>query len=309
MRIRYWYESLRQRTSLTTAYKLELFFEPDSFTRDVEGSIQYYSNKWIRYEQGRHLPQAALLRKVEQKAPGSTRDLNHPLWTVLNLDNKRVVRGDSFLRQLAPTVQGELYQSDVSGIHGNEVRVPVKQSLLRNLEDRACMDVIACLVWLLRESAERQSNDSVMIGRALHNVLTMMAFDLKQLKIGLPLLRFLIDHILPLGLPQYHRMRMTPDDYVYASAYLNQFVFFTDKNYLKKLSWSSIVKLMQKFLKGKFGFDVLYAMKPYYELDNSSGEIPPEIIKDNERDRRLHEWGWECILSGRQGRAIPADLL
>lgn len=69
LRIRYWYETLRQHTVLNTAYQLEQHFEPESFVRNADGSIQHYKNKWIRYEQGRHLPQAALLKRVEEKVP------------------------------------------------------------------------------------------------------------------------------------------------------------------------------------------------------------------------------------------------
>lgn len=309
LRIRYWYETLRQRTALNTAYQLEQHFEPESFVRDAGGSIQHYKNKWIRYEQGRHLPQASLLKKVEEKVPGSTRELQHPLWSVLDPENKRVMRGDAFLRQLAPVVQDVLFQPAQAGVLGYAVRVPVTSLLLEKLERRACLDVLACLAWLLRDAAEKQSPDATRIGHALHNVLTMMALELHALKIALPLLRQFIDHILPLGLNPHHRMWMIPSDYIHTSGHLNRIVYQTPKGRRQTLAWSARVKIMQQLLQGKFGFDVRYAMSPQFELDDSAGEIPAEVIEAHNRASNLHEWGWECIQTGKQGRLPPSDLL
>lgn len=309
LRIRYWYETLRQRTALNTAYQMEQYFEPESFARDTDGSIQHYKNKWIRYEQGRHLPQAALLKKVEEKVPGSTRELQHPLWSVLDLDNKRVMRGDTFLRQLAPIIQEVLFRPAQAGVLGYEVRVSVTPLLLEKLERRACLDVLACLAWLLREAAEKQSVDSVRIGHALHNVLTMMALELHALKVALPLLRQFIEHILPLGIPAHHRMWMIPSDYLHASGHLNRIVYHTPKGRRQTLTWSARVKIMQLLLQGKFGFDVRYAMNPQYELDARAGEIPAEVIKAHNRASEQREWGWECIQTGKQGRLPPPGLL
>jgi len=309
LRIRYWYETLRQRTAISTAYQLEQHFEPESFVRDVDGSIQHYKNKWIRYEQGRHLPQAALLRKVEEQAPGSTRELCHPLWSVLEAESKRVMRGDAFLRQLTPVVQDVLFKPAQTGVLGYSTRVPITPLLLEKLERRACLDVLACLAWLLREAAGKRSPDTTRIGHALHNVLTIMALELHALKIALPLLRLFIDRILPLGLPPHHRMWMIPSDYVHASGHLNRIVYQTPKGRRQTLAWAARVKIMQQLLQGKFGFDVRYAMSPQFELDDSAGEIPVEVIKSHERASNLREWGWECIQTGQQGRLPPSDLL
>lgn len=309
LRIRYWYETLRQRTALNTAYQMEQFIEPDSFARAPAGTIEYYKNKWILYEQGRHLPQAALLRKVERKLPGSTRELHHPLWSVLDLTNIRVMRGNAFLRQLAPVVQDVLFQSPQGGMLSYEVRAPITPLLLDKLERRACLDVLACLVWLLREATEKQTTDSVIIGRALHNVLTMMALELEALKVGLPLLRQFIDHILPLGLPLYHRMFMIPSDYLHTSGHLNRIVYRTPKGRQQTLTWRARVKIMQGLLKGQFGFDVRYAMGQQFELQKNTHDIPAEIIRAYDRSANLREWGWEYILSGKQGGMLPPELL
>lgn len=308
LRIRYWYEALRQRATLQTAYQMEKRFEPTSFARNSDGSIKYYKNKWAHYEQGEHLPQAALLKKVEEKIPGSTRELHHPLWLVLDLENKRVMRGDACLRQLAPAIQEVLFRPGQAEMLGDSVRVPVTPLLLGRLERRASLDVLACLAWLLREAAENQSADAVRIGHSLHNVLTMMALELYALKIALPLLRLFIDRILPLGLPPHHRMWMIPSDYVHASGYLNLLALQVLNGRPQARAWTARVKIMQQLLQGKFGFDVFFAMIPQFELDKANGDIPAELVGDHRIFSGLRRWGWECILSGNRGRLPPIEL-
>ncbi|MDG9924476.1 MULTISPECIES: hypothetical protein [unclassified Pseudomonas] len=300
---------MRQRTALNTAYQMEQYFEPKSFARDTSGSIQHYKNKWIRYEQGRHLPQAELLRSVEEKVPGSTRELRHPLWSVLDLGNSQVMRGDAFLRQLTPAVQDVLFQPAQSGVLRYETRCPVTPLLLEKLERRASLDVLACLVWLRRDAAERQSEAAVRIGHTLHNVVTMMGIELHALKVALPLLRQLIDHVLPLGVPPHHRMWMIPSDYIHASSYLNRIAYQIPKGRQQELAWGTRVKIMQQLLQGKFGFDVRYAMSPQFKLDGSTGEVSAEIIETHARAGRQREWGWECIRTGKRGWLPPDDLL
>lgn len=308
LRIRYWYEVLRQQTGLSKAYQMEQFFEPESFARDTEGSIQYYKNKWVRYEDGRHLPHAALLMRVEAKAPGSTRELHHPLWAVLDLNNKKVMHGDAFLRQLAPAVQSVLFKPGQAGLLSNDVRVPITPSRLKQLEQRACLDVLACLVWLLREAAEQQNANAVAIGRVLHNVLTMMALELEALKVGLSLLRLFIDLILPLGVAPHHRIWMTPSDYLHASGHLNRLVYGVLEDQQQSLSWNARAKLMHKLLKGDFGMDVHFAMSPQLQLDETSGQISAEVVSAHNRASRLRNWGWKCISSGLPGRVPPPEL-
>lgn len=295
LRIRYWFEVLCQRTALDNAYQMEMHFEPASFARNPDGSIRYYRNKWILYKKGKSFPRETLLKKVEEKIPGSTRELHHPLWLVLDLENTQIMRGDAFLHQLAPAVRDVLFMPVQEGMQGYSLRVPVTALVLEKLERRACLDVLACLAWLLREAAERQSVDAVLIGHALHNVLTMMALELYALKIALPLLQLFIDRILPLGLPPYHRMGMSPIDYMHTSGHLHRLIYQTSKGSRLTLDWTTKVKIMQKLLQGKFGLDVRFAMRPKFELDDADGEIPADIVSAYDRTSKLNAWGWICV--------------
>jgi len=306
LRIRYWYEVLRQRTGLNSAYQLEKHIEPMSFARNPDGSVRYYKNKWIHYETAERFPQAALLKKVEESIPGSTRDLHHPLWLVLNCENQEIMQGDTFLNQLAPPVWDLLFMRVEDGGLGYSVRVAFTPQILEKLERIASLDALACLVWLLREAAEKKSDDAVRIGHALHNLLTIMALELYTLKIALPLLQLFIEYILPLGVPPYRRLCMSSFDYVYASGYLNRIVYETLNAPELSLDWSERVKIMQQLMQGKFGLDVLFAMRPKFELDDASGEIPVEVLKEHDISSGLRAWGWCCVETGKR---LPLEFV
>ncbi|WP_213938224.1 hypothetical protein [Pseudomonas sp. dw_612] len=159
------------------------------------------------------------------------------------------------------------------------------------------MDMLACLIWLLRESAESRSVDTVRIGHALHNVLIIMALELYSLRIALPLLQLLIQYILPLGLPLYHRMGMSSFDYLSASGHLNRIAYESLKAPKQSLEWGERAKIMQQLINGKFGEDVRFAMLPKFELDGAAGGIPINVLEVHENVSRLSKWGWTCVLS------------
>ncbi|MNN98274.1 hypothetical protein D3C81_2176240 [compost metagenome] len=55
---------------------------------------------------------------------------------------------------------------------------------------------------------------------------------------------------------------------------------------------------MQQLLQGKFGFDVRFAMRQKFELDNAGGEVPADIVSAFDRTSKLNAWGWLCVQTG-----------
>lgn len=273
------------------------------------GTIRHYRSKWSRYEQDRHTPKGKTLQRVEELAPGSTHELQHPLWEVLDLSTTTMMNGDAFLRRLDPEVQEIIFDSLPIGISRCFQRAAITQSLLDKLERRASLDVLACLTWLLREASLRDKQVTARkVARNLHNVLLMLSIELHERKAALPLLEIFIRDILPLGLERYFRMWMVPSDFVYASARLNILVYQTKRGNKRTLSWVQRVKIMHKLLQGDIGLDVKYAMAPQFDLNDELG-IPEEVVKDHCRETRLREWGWEQIMSGEHERFPPTELL
>jgi hypothetical protein len=310
LRVRYWYEGLKSRAQLKTAYQLEQHFDEMSFKKDDAGKIVHYRNKWSRYERGHNTPQARLFQRVDALEPGSARELNHPLWDVLKKTAPKKTSEEAFLRRLEPEVQRIIFGVKPSGVTSYSKRGPVTQCLLEMLERRASLDVLACLTWLLREAivqGNQRTAESVV--NSLHNVLLIIGIELQSRRIAELLLGVFVRDILPLGAPRQLKFAMSESDYISASAYLNVTVYNTeDAGYKSVLSWPHRVRIMRKLLAGSCGYDVHYALAPVLIPDCPDDEIPEGIMKSIQRSQRLREWGVACIQAGRPGRCPPAAI-
>lgn len=294
MRTRCWYESLRQRFSLSGPAEMERHLEPDAVKLHDDGRFNYSSNKWPRFRDGGS-PGPRTLEKVEKNAPGSMRIFYHPLWDVLDFDNDKVMEGEALLQRLSAEVQVVLFRSGQIGIFSYVRRAPVKRSLLKKLELMADLDVLACLTWLLREAVENKCSSVQAIGRSLHKVLIMMALELHALKIGLPLLQHFIDLVLPLALPRHHRIASTPLDYMCDSCVLNELAF-SIKGEPKSLDWKRRVKNMEGLLGGGYGVDVPFAFGLKTAVDDKSAWIPSRVINELKSDAAFRSYGWAGVL-------------
>ncbi|SDR88157.1 hypothetical protein [Pseudomonas oryzae] len=294
IRTRCWYESLKQRFAFSGPAEMERHLEPDAVKWHADGRFNYSSNKWPRFRDGSP-PGARTLEKVEKNAPGSMRIFYHPLWDVLDFDNKDVMEGQALLRRLSTEVQAVLFRSERIGIFSYVRRAPVNRSLLKKLELMADLDVLACLTWLLREAVENKCSGVQAIGRSLHKVLTMMALELHALKIGLPLLQRFIDLVLPLALPRHHRIASTPLDYICDSGVLNE-LSFNIKGEPKTLDWKRRVKNMERLLEGWRGVDVQFALGLRTALDDKHPWVPFNVVKEIKSFAFMRNYGWAEIL-------------
>lgn len=310
LRVRYWYEGLKQRTSLSSAYALERHFEKESFQRNSNGTIRHYRSKWSGYEKDLNTPKSKTLKRVELLAPGSTRELEHPLWEIMRCVGQNKIDTDAYMRTLSVDVQTVIFSSGFSGLSAYSRREPVTQRLLDKLEKRVSLDSVACLICLVLEATQqKRSVTAVKIALTLHNVLLMISIELQARHIAIPFLDWIIEHILPLGILPHLKIWMNGSDYVHASAHLNAMVYQNENTRGKSLSWPQRTKTMQRLIHGKMGFDVEYAMKPQFVLRLDAKDIPAELVKDFERASALRTWGWNCILEGRSEPFPPVDLL
>lgn len=307
----YWFEGLRQRTGLKTAYALELYFEKESFRRNTNGTIRHYRSKWSRYEQKMISPKAKTLSRVELLAPGSSRDLNHPIWTLMKLiSRQQKISFDSYFRALNTDVQLVLYRSTSNMIWDSVQREPITQVLLEKLERRASLDALAALIAIVVE-ADLLGRKTVAIKAAgtLHKVLLMVAMELQARGVAVGLIDWLVFNVLPLGVPAHLHIWMSSADYIHASAHLNTMVYQHPERRGKALPWKLRNKLMCKLLAGDMGIDVLHAMRPQFELRTDIGEIAAELVEEFKKTSALRTWGWMCIIDGAPQTVPPVPLL
>lgn len=296
----YWFEGLRQRTGLKTAYALELHFEKESFRRNINGTIRHYRSKWSRYEQNLISPKAKTLSRVELLAPGSTRDLRHPLWTLMRVIIKRKrIDFDDYLRTLSTEIQLVLFSDGSDTFWNSPRREPTTQLLLEKLERRASLDSLAALIAIVVEADHLGRRAfAVKAASSLHKVLLILAMELQARGVAIGLIDWVAMNVLPLGVPAHLQVWMTSTDYIHASAHLNTMVYQHPQRRGKSLLWKQRSKIMLKLLAGDMGVDVMHAMRPQFMLRTDVGDITVDLIDEFKKMSALRTWGWECIIDG-----------
>jgi len=308
--LRYWFEGLKERTGLKTAYALEQYFEEESFRRNSNGTIRHYRSKWSRYEQNKVSPKAKTLARVELRAPGSSRDLNHPLWTLLRLIiSQQKIDFEGVLRSLDAEVQGVLFRTVNGMAWGNLQRESITQNVLEKLERRASLDTLAALTAIVVE-ADGLGRRALAIKAAnsLHRVLLMLAIELQARGVAVGLIEWLVFNVLSLGVPAHLAVWMSSSDYIHASAHLNTMVFQHPDRRGKSLPWKLRTRLMCKLIAGGMGIDVMYAMRPQFALRIDVGEIAVDLVKEFKTASALRSWGWMCIIDGTPQWVPPTSL-
>ncbi|SPZ05357.1 Uncharacterised protein [Pseudomonas luteola] len=266
----YWFEGLRQRTGLKTPYALELHFEPESFRRNTNGTILHYRSKWSRYEQNLITPKAKTLNRVELLAPGSTRDLHHPLWTLMRrVIKKEKIDCDDYFRSLSTETQLVLFGDGSDIFWDSPRREPTTQLLLEKLERRASLDSLSALIALVIEADHLGKRSFAMkAASSLHRVLLMLAMELQARGVAVGLIDWLAMNVLPLGAPGHLQVWMTSTDYIHASAHLNTMVYQHPQRRGKSLPWKQRAKVMLQLLAGDMGLDVYACHAPAICAEN-----------------------------------------
>jgi len=305
LRVRYWYEGLRLRSGLATAYKLEQHFEPESFRK--QDGITSSRCKWQRYAAGRHTPQAKWAACVDARVPGSLQELQHPLWAILKQQPSRATMSEAFLQRLKPDVQAVLFEP-VGGVEVYWQRARVTVVLIRKLERIASMDALAALTWLLREAIAQGNHKAAQnLARSLYTVLLMMGIEWQNREMAEPLLKLFAQRILPLGSPPHRRFCMSGKDMLECSAALNLVVFQTTDGRRRSLTWLQRVHIMRRLLAGMTGFDVVHALAPQYIPAGT--DVPEKVIHRLEQDESWRQWGWSSINSLQPEPFPPPELL
>jgi hypothetical protein len=297
LRIRYWYECLRMEAALEKASELQAKFEPDAIYRDDRGVILGTKNKWSAYRRGERKPHPALLKKVERIAPGSTRAMDHPLWSALDMTDGKILEGDAFLRTLTPEIQ-RLVLQPADQIIASADRLPLSNRRVAQILRRTNLDTLACLIWLLRKAHASNSGDVQLIFDGLHKTLILLGMKLHSLDIAFPLVKRIIDDILPLGTPSHLKQGMTPEDYLASSFVVDVIAYQNLEKSQQPHNWKSHINFMLELLNGKRGWDLKIAMRPKFILEKGFESIPTEVIDSFQSADALRSDAWNYLLHG-----------
>ncbi|MBK5396641.1 hypothetical protein JFU47_07945 [Pseudomonas sp. TH39(2020)] len=302
VRVRFWYEGVRKRSKLNTAYALEQHFEPESFRRRAANDKPSYPCKWKKYEIGLRTPQPRLLERVNSLLPGSLQELRHPLWDVLKLKPNRSTLSEIFLQRLNPEVLVVLFK------HADDMEVPferakVTSAIITKLKKIANLDALAALVWLLYEALYNQNQKrGEDLTRSIYDILLMRSIWWEERKLAAPLLTLFTQRILSKGTPPHLVFEMSAQEIVDASAALNLMVHINQGSIRIGLSWHQRVSIMLKLLNGRRAlpglapFDVKFAFAPIYVPDPNDVTTPKVLLDDLQSQEKRRQLAWDNIL-------------
>lgn len=159
-----------------------------------------YKNKWRSYRNGRHTPSPALVNFIAVTYTDSHAVLNHVLWESLRLDRPISRHADFWLSQLHPEVQTTIYRHGTTFSVGKSVHETLNQTRLSMLERRAGVDALACLIILLRKTADVGNNAlALSLARSLCRMLLILGHVLTRAGLSKPLAQYIEQEILPLA--------------------------------------------------------------------------------------------------------------
>ncbi len=308
LRVRFWYEGIRQRTGLNSAYSLEQHFEPESFRVRIKDGAPSHRCKWQGYKVGQHTPQSRLVERVNTHLPGSLQEIYHPLWDILKKKPDSSALSEALLKRLKPDVQAVLY----APLNGNQVflqRAKVTRVLLAKLERIASLDSLAALIWLLYEALDQNNRKRLTdIVTSIYAVLLMIGIWWQERHLSGPMMNLFVGRILALYTPQYLRFFMSTQEIIKASTVLNLIVFHTKSGKSDNISWRQRARVMRNLLSVNTGLDVASALAPVYIPIPGEAGIPSSLLEQLEYQERLRKWGWDCIKSGKAGQFPEQDV-
>lgn len=306
LRVRYWYEGIKKKTSCSTAYQLERLIEP--LTAPSTDVRTPFRNKWIRYEKGKHTPRSSMLKKVENRVIGSTRELNHPLWKILLRGDQCADRVDVWIKELEPRVQMSIFRYMDNSVSTPNVRLPFSSVVGRRLVKLASLDALTALLLYWLESYQRGNREEMQVQATdIYKVLLMMGMDFYRRHIAEEL--FLIFRETVFERTDWEDSSFAIDETLYVrGVHLLHYLLFDVNDKSPFSSRETRCRAMYQILEGKRGLDKQFGLGILLKPNWIAGP-PTKQQWINARCRYMFWlWGWTHLNRGTEGLA-PYDEL
>jgi len=279
--------------------------EPEHFRRQHQRTV--YPSKWSRYAAGENTPQIRLVRKVDIHAPGSARELNHPLWAILKSMGKRMGSIADWIGRLDPAVQSVMLQPRHDCFGAPRELAPFSRRQGRKLLRRGDLDALAALVlyWI---EADRQDDAEAMeeVASMIYSLLLIVGLDLQKRGLGAELLLLFTAMIFDVTPWMNGYFAVDEKSFDLSVLVLHHCTHPADDP-VKTPRWRERVRRMLSLLSGKTGFDMMFAMQPFCLPAWDAGPPTRSDWAFWESERRHWAWGWDCIFNGKPGKFPPAE--
>ena len=194
----FWFHAVRIASGATSPSQMDSWLAARLALSD-DGRIDR-KKKWRSYQCGRHSPSAPLIAAIEPWLPGSRALFDHPVWKILRIDLKVQDQLAGLLVLLPPAIYS-LVRGNATPDQPHLVQLDGwNATRLRRLQRQVSLDSLACLIALLRLSAEEGSGvQAFVFSRAVCRSLLVMGPWLSSHGIAQPLADYVERYLLPLG--------------------------------------------------------------------------------------------------------------
>lgn len=305
LRVRYWCAGVMKALECGSAYQVELRLEPGHFRRENGHTI--YPNKWGRYARGEHKPRVAQVRKVEEQAPGSARELNHPLWAILQVMDKKSLAMAEWMNRLDPAVQACVLTLKHDCFGAPRVLAPFSTRQGQKLLRRGDLDALAALILYWIDARRRGSLDEQEeLGGMIYRLLLIVGLDFYKRRLCTEFFTLFRTRILDRTPWKIGSFAVDTSTFETSLFILNRLAHSSDDPG-KTPQWRKRVRKMLELLSGKTGFDLLFAMQPFCLPSWDAGPPTRDDWAYWEDHRRHWAWGWDCVLRGKIGKFPPDE--
>jgi hypothetical protein len=173
-----WFRTLCEHFGEERPRHIQRALDPDSLSESAYGK-KIANSKFKLYAEGKHVPGAMFVEKVDQVVKGSSWALNHVLWSVLREQGSIRKYAKGWVRELVPEIQSIVFAAD------NELRLRGDRHYLGSLERRASIDALAALTILLKLSIEAGDVEQAWnLAYSIFKVLLIIGPELDELTIA-----------------------------------------------------------------------------------------------------------------------------
>ncbi|CAD5360950.1 hypothetical protein PWK40_004431 [Citrobacter koseri] len=307
LRVQYWFHGVSKALNCRAAYQLEKLFEPEHFRRQNQRTS--YPNKWGRYAAGDNTPQLKLLQMVEARAPGTQRELQHPLWHFLKRQGSTRPLTSNDMSKLDPNVQMIVFKP-LHNAHFGAPRswVPFSRQVANKLLRHGDLDALAALVvyWGIAKS-QGSAKEIEYVAATIYRMLLVVGVFFYHRKLHAELLMLfttvIFDHT-PWAVGRFGIDTAT----FYFSILVLHSPFDPNREVMSTQAWNEKIIKINGLLSGKMGFDMKFALEPFCLPTWELGPPTRQNWTVWEQQRRYWAWGWHCLLHQIIGKFPPMEV-
>lgn len=302
----YWCRKIQQQSGWKTPYAIGAVVTPNSYVKTDKPRVHRHPNQWSKYSKGKHRPSPAMLARTEAVYPGTSKEIEWTIWSVLKRMPETTAAIEIFKAKLPADVQSQMLRAQKASAAGY---LGVLRTVGRTLERVGNLDALAALVLLLKSAElEGRSEEANQWVWHIYRCLFILSEHLLMGGIACPLFDLLEVRVLKGVSHEGWRYSFPSDLFLHiADAFAHR------RSRLKEAPLSSLMvkkdaSRLQRILDGRAGWDSKFAFNPFKGPAARETVFTEATLRACLETMCLFSWGWNMLASGGHPGMPPAKV-